>query len=93
MSAGSRDILAEVLEHMARLQKVMRKIRSVPVKTKVELSRELEEAGVRTQLVNRASSLRKIPVDEGREMDSAPRAGSETNVELVPLVIKVDLFG
>jgi hypothetical protein len=93
MSAGSRDILAEVLEHMARLQKVMRKIRSVPVKTKAELSRELEEVGVHTQLVNRVSSLGKIPVDEGLEMDSTPRAGSETNVELLPLVIRVDLFG
>ena len=45
MSAGSRDILADVLEHMSRVQKIMRKIRSAPLDAKVELSRELQERG------------------------------------------------
>ncbi len=93
MSAGSRGILADVLEHMARVQRVMRKIRSAPLGTRAELSRELEQAGLCTDLSDRILSLGKIPVlDESRAADSRPDA-PENAVDPVPLVIKVDLFG
>ncbi len=93
MSAGSRDILADVLEHMARVQKVMRKIRLAPLEKKAELARELEAVGVHANMANRALSLRTIPVLGGDPADSGNDAPEKTIAESEPLVIKVDLFG
>ena len=92
MSAGSKGLLADLVDQLARLQKVMTKLRSEQVETEEELSRELEEAGVCAALLGpRVSLVRRTPT----EINAEPGApGDEKKiVELAPLVIKVDLFG
>ena len=92
MSAGSKGLLADLVEQLGRLQKVMTKLRSEQVETEEELSRELEEAGVCAALLGpRVSLVRRTPT----EINAEPGApGDEKKiVELAPRVIKVDLFG
>src|ERR1035438_3295259 len=91
MSAGGKGMLAEVLEQMAKVQRVLRKLRSARVGTTAELSRELEGAGVRTALAEGVLLLGRARVDQSSEPNS--ERGAERIVELTPLVIKVDLFG
>ena len=93
MSAGSRDILGDVLEHMSRVQKIMRKIRSAPLDAKVELSRELQELGVRMDLGERVLSLGKIPVLDGSPAPDSGHEAPERTVGSESRVIRVDLFG
>ena len=88
MSAGSKLLLGDLVDQLARLQTAMTKLRSEPVDTEEELSRELEDAGVGAALFGpRGSPIRRSPHEE-RSADAEKRI-----VELTPLVIKVDLFG
>lgn len=92
MSANGKDILADLIGQFARIQAVMKNLRSAR-QTETELCRELEEAGVRAALFGGGvSSIRRLP-DRGSEEDPGALAGQERIVELVPLMIKVDLFG
>jgi hypothetical protein len=93
MSAGSKDMLADLLNHLARVQRVMAKIRSGPVESGNELRRELAEAGVKTVLCGRAVPfIERISGGNGCAEETAVRTGEDRVVELDPLVINVDLF-
>lgn len=94
MSAGSKGMLADLVEQLAKLQTVMAKLRSARVGTDAELLRKLQEAGVRPALFGeRFFSLRRAPAGESPEQDIASATDREPIVELAPLVIRVDLFG
>lgn len=89
MSAGSKLLLGDLVDQLARLQTAMTKLRSEPVDTEEEeLSRELEDVGVGAALFGpRGSPIRRSSHEE-------PSADAENRImELTPLVIEVDLFG
>ena len=91
ISANGKEILADLIGEFTRIQAVMKNLRSAR-QTEPELARELEAAGVRAALLGRISSIPRLP-DSGSDEDPGARAGSGSDVELVPMVIKVDLFG
>jgi len=91
ISANGKEILADLIGQFARIQAVMKNLRSAR-QSETELARELDAAGVRAALFGGISSSRRFP-DSGSEEDPGAGAGSESVVELVPMTIKVDLFG
>lgn len=92
MTAGGRSILGELLDQMARLQKVMKKLRSARLEMTEELSRELEEAGVRMALCDRLFSPGTKALDPSGEQETQG-ARPELIVRIASPKIKVDLLG
>ncbi|HMD16166.1 MAG TPA: PilZ domain-containing protein [Terriglobales bacterium] len=98
LSTGGRDMLADLITELARLQAVMNKLKSA--------RREMDAESFRGQLENgrqQAAILRKrFPfrgtiltaenAGESSELQAAS-AGQDLRVEAQPLVISVDLFG
>ena len=94
MSAGSKAMLADLLEHLARLQSMMVKLRSSRVPDRKEMSRELDGARIRAALLGEPMpAFAAFAADTVRDLDETPRAEPEKIVKLLPLVVKVDLFG
>jgi len=94
MSAGSKLLLGDLVDQLARLQTAMMKLRSEQVDTEEELSRELEDAGACAALFGpQGSTIRRLPDEKRSEGESGSPDAEKRIVELTPLVIKVDLFG
>ncbi len=91
MTAAGKSVLADLLDQMARLQKVMRKLRSTRLEMTEELSRELEDAGVRTALCERAFSLATKAVDPGGEPET--QSACLEVMRISSPKIKLDLLG
>jgi hypothetical protein len=94
LSTGGKDMLANLVTELARLQAVMDKLRS---------TREIDPESFRRQLENRrlwaAMLSKRLPLlgtilpAESSEPDQVASAGKDPMVEAQPLVISVDLFG
>ena len=94
MSAGSRNLLSDLIAQFERLAAAVNKLRSERMETEEELRREMEEAGVRVaRLGGLDLSLPRVLGDCGSGQETGPPPDRERNVEMLPLVIKVDLFG
>jgi len=93
MSAGSKVMLADLAGQLQRLQAVMAKLRSGRVETEAQLSRELGEAGLRAAQFARCFPLSsRLSTVETSEVDATP-SDNESIVELIPVKIRIDLFG
>jgi hypothetical protein len=95
LSAGGKDLLADLVTELARLQAIMNKLKSARREMDAEsFRRELEfgklQAGILTE---RFPFLRTILSAENSGPDQAGPAGQDRSVETQPLVISVDLFG
>jgi hypothetical protein len=98
LSTGGKDMLADLITELARLQAVMNKLKSA--------RREMDAESFRGQLENgrrqaamlskrfpfRGTILRAENAGESSELQAAS-AGQDLSVEAQPLVISVDLFG
>jgi hypothetical protein len=94
MSAGSKDLLADLIGEFERLASAANKIRLQRIEAEEELRREMEKAGVRVaRLGGRDLSIGKAIGDDGSEPETSRSPERERIVEVAPLVIKVDLFG
>jgi len=91
MTANSRGMLEDLLVKLARLQGVMRKLRSEHVEPEEDLSRELAAAGLRTTFLGEQfwRQGQAVNVEEKNQACTAEKR----IVETLPLLIKVDLFG
>jgi hypothetical protein len=91
MSAGSRDLLADLIAEFERLAAAANKLRSERMETEEELRREMEQAGVRVaRLGGRDLSAARATQQDCSGHESAER---ERVVVIAPLLLKVDLFG
>ena len=90
MSAGSRDLLADLIAEFERLA-AANKLRLVRMETEEELRREMKQAGVR---VARLGGRNLLTARELRKDSSGHESAErERIVEVMPLVLRVDLFG
>ncbi len=99
LSAGGKDLLAEMLTELARLQTVMNKLRSA--------RREMDEESFRQQLesgqLEAAILSERFPIlgtiwraeslEKGSEPEQPDSGSPDRIVQAQPLVIAVDLFG
>jgi len=95
LSAGGKDLLADLVTELARWQAIMNKLKSARREIGAEsFRRQLEvgklQAGI---LTKRFPFLGTILSAEGSEPDQASSDGQDRVVERQPLVISVDLFG
>ena len=91
MSAGSRDLLADLIAEFERLAVAANKLRLERIETEEELRREMKQAGVR---VARLSGSDLSTARASREDCSGHEsAEQERIVKVAPLLLKVDLFG
>lgn len=95
LSSGGKDMLAELVAELARLQAVMNKLRSARRKTDTQSFRRQLEDGRRqaAMLSERFPFLGTILPGENPESDHAASDDRALIVEAQPLVIAVDLFG
>jgi hypothetical protein len=94
MSAGSRDLLADLIAQFERLAATVNRLRSERIEEAEKLQLEMENAGVRMARlgVGDLSILRVSAASKfGQKADQSPER--ERIIEVQPLVIKVDLFG
>lgn len=95
LTAGGKDLLADLVTELARLQAIMNKLKSVRREMDAEsFRRQLEvgklQAGI---LSDRFPFLRAVLCAENSEPDQAASDGQRRAVEPQALVIPVDLFG
>jgi hypothetical protein len=93
-SARGKDMLAEAVEELARLQALVNQWRSARRGVEAEvLMRELDRGGFNSVLLNRQLSvLRGVP-SEGRREDTPTNVDPEPLIEKAQAeIIAVDLF-
>lgn len=95
LSTGGKDLLADLVAELARLQAIMNKLKSARREMDAEsFRRQLEigklQAGI---LSDRFPFLRTILCVESSEPDQSASEGQDRLTEAQPLVIPVDLFG
>jgi PilZ domain len=94
LSTVGRDMLADLVAELARLQAVMDKFRSAREIDPESFRRELEDRRLQAvTLSKRLFFLRTILHAESSEPDQAASASKDRIVEAQPLVIPVNLFG
>ena len=93
MSAGSKVLLADLAGQLQRLHAVMAKLRSGRLETEAQLSRELGEAGLRAAHFARCVSLSsRLSAVGASEVDAKP-SDDDSIAKLIPVKIRIDLFG
>ena len=94
LSTAGKDMLADLVAELARLQAVMDKLRSAREIDPESFRRELEDRRLQAvTLSKRLPFLRTILHAESLEPDHAASSSDDRIVEAQPLVIPVDLFG
>lgn len=94
MSACSKEILADLLAQLSRLQAVMAKLRSARAETDADLFQQLEEAGVRTvNYGSRVPWIGRTLNEHSSEAESPKVTEPGTSSQSLPLLIRVDFFG
>lgn len=93
MSAGSKILLADLAGQLQRLHAVMAKLRAERAETEAQLSRELGEAGMRAaQFARCMPAISRLTAAETPALDGEP-SDEENIVKLIPVKIRIDLFG
>jgi hypothetical protein len=98
LGGSGKDILAELVEELARRQAAMKKLRSVPRDIEArEFRAHIEEGKARAQTLSRGlpsfnGALPSESETEELEPMSDPDAEARKIVEAPPLVLTVDLF-
>jgi PilZ domain len=94
LSTGGKDMLANLVTELARLQAVMDKLRSTREIDPESFRRQLEDRRLRAAMLSkRLPFLGTILHAESLEPEQAASAGKDVIVKAQPLVIPVDLFG
>jgi hypothetical protein len=94
MSAGSRDLLADLIAQFERLAETVNRLRSERMEAAEKLQREMENAGVRVARLGSGDvSISKVSVESNFGQKTGQSPERERIIEVQPLVIKVDLFG
>ncbi len=95
LSAGGKDLLADLVAQLARLQAIMNQLKSARREMDAEsLRRELQAGKLQAGILSeRFPFLRTILCVESSEPDQAASEGQDRIMEAQPLVIPVDLFG
>jgi hypothetical protein len=94
LSTVGKEMLADLVAELARLQAVMDKLRSAREIDPESFRRELEDRRLQAvTLSKRLPFLRTILHAESLESDQAASVGKDVIVKAQPLVIPVDLFG
>ncbi len=95
LSAGGKQMLADLVTELARLQAVMNKLNAPRREMDAEsFRRQLEIGKLQAGMLSeRFPFLGTIPSAESSEPDQAAFAGQGRIVETQPLVVAVDLFG
>jgi len=94
LSAGGKDLLADLVTDLARLQALMNKLKSARREMDAESFRmQLEDGKLQVALLSkRFPFLGTILAAESSEPDHAASDGQDRIAETQPLVIPVDLF-
>ena len=95
LSAGGKELLADLVAELARLQAIMNQLKSARREMDAESFRRQLEAGKLQAgiLSERIPFLRTVFAAESSGPDQAASEGEDRIVEMQPLVIPVDLFG
>jgi hypothetical protein len=96
LSALGREMLADLVRELARLQAVTNKLRSARRETDTEsFRRQLEHGRLQAGMLSeRFPFLGTIlPAESSEDSSEAASAGKDRTAEAQPLVITVDLFG
>jgi hypothetical protein len=95
LSTGGKEMLADLVAELARLQAVMNKLKSARREMDTEsFRRQLEDGRLQAAMLSeRFPFLGTILSAESLELDQAASDGKDRIVEVQPLVITVDLFG
>jgi hypothetical protein len=93
MSAGSKVLLADLVGQLQRLHAVMATLRAGRMETEAQLSRELGEAGLRAARFARCiPTSSRLAAVEASEVEGK-LSDDESIVKLIPVKIRIDLFG
>ncbi len=94
LSAGGKDLLADLVTDLAKLQAVMSKLKSARREMDAESFRkQLEDGKLQAKVLSeRFPFLRTILSRESSEPEQAVPAGQDRVVAAQPPVITVDLF-
>jgi hypothetical protein len=93
MSAGGRDLLADLIEHLTRFQATLGKVRGPRLQREAEILGDLEGAGIR------AMNLGSVPAGRRLAAAASTGAGDESSTAEAtigdgsPLFIQIDVFG
>jgi len=95
LSTGGKEMLADLVAELARLQAVMNKLRSARRETDTEsFHRQLEDGRLQAVMLSeRFPFLGTILRGENPESDESASVGKDRIAEPQPLVIAVNLFG
>ncbi|MGA3090875.1 MAG: PilZ domain-containing protein [Terriglobales bacterium] len=95
LTSGGRQLLADMVEELARLQVVMNKLKVARRDGDAELFRQELKQGKRQQALfrERFPFLRAILTAEALESDPSVLEDEKLTADEQPLVIPVDLFG
>ena len=94
LSRGGKDLLADLVAELARLQAVISQLKAARREAEAESFRKQLESGklLAAMWSERLWSPEGLAPAEGSETDQVPSAGGNPNVGVQPLVIPVRLF-
>jgi len=94
LSRGGKDLLADLVAELARLQTVINQLKAARREAEAELFRKHLESGklLAAMWRERLHSLEGLVPEESAETDQVAVAGGGPNKEAQPLVIPVRLF-